>query len=143
MPTARVSEVPMKDGKLPKKGGETGSASSVEIVGDDKKKPEDVVSWISLYQGADGLDVVALIIGVIGTSLYCKHRKHIRRLNAELCSAFMHSLHEVLEHSGAGANGVVFPLFSLVFGVVRVHKLYRNRRYIYFLVCMLHGSCFN
>lgn len=74
--------MPTKGDALPPKSSDKAASGSVEIVDDDKKKAEEVVSWISLYQGADGLDVVALIIGVIG----------------------------------AATNGVVFPLFALVFG---------------------------
>ena len=55
--------------------------------GGEKGRQEGVgtVPWLSLYQGADSWDVLALVLGTIG----------------------------------AIVNGLVFPVFSLIFGEVR------------------------
>ena len=65
------------------------------------------VPWVSLYQGADTWDVLALVVGTLG----------------------------------AIVNGLVFPLFSLIFGEVRVITLCNLRcQYIYANMTCESGS---
>lgn len=121
----QVSAMPTKGDALPPKSSDKAASGSVEIVDDDKKKAEEVVSWISLYQGADGLDVVALIIGVIGAVQHTRRIIWVFRHLRTMLSAWVDTQYLVLHIwscAGAAANGVVFPLFALVFGEVRTYK---------------------
>ena len=124
---SRVGEVPTKVDALPPKSSDKAASGSVEIVDDDKKTAEKVVSWISLYQGADGLDVVALIIGVIGAVLHTRRHNLVSRQLYTIQGAKVNMQHlvcHIWSCAGAAANGVVFPLFALVFGEVRPYKLH-------------------
>jgi hypothetical protein len=47
-------------------GAEVADFDAAENVANDKKKAEGVVSWLSLYQGADSADVLAIVLGALG-----------------------------------------------------------------------------
>jgi hypothetical protein len=50
-------------------GAKAVGSDEVENVSKDKSKEGGVISWFSLYKGAEGADVFAIVLGVLGACI--------------------------------------------------------------------------